>query len=196
MTRKIAKDRYEALALKYSSTDRFGTHWHGPVLMYTNDRKTFYWHTSTMSYMTLSSDAVEVLKVYDRIEGDDYERIEQIEIEFVTDNPPRVAIEDSAGWLASDGTFYPCDYGDHGDLAIDLLKLHHANDSKSGYRSAASLEKLGWCRVDAEYISPMDDLTQQQLTTLVQLYYIKTDEPYLNRHTLKDVLDYNNWTVK
>lgn len=94
---------------------------------------------------------------------------------FLQDYPPRSGIEDSFGWLSPEGTYYPCGYCMHGDLASDLIIWRYPDEDP--YDDDVLIER-GWRRVTDSAVYPWPDVayTQAQLDTLFDLSLVASGD--------------------
>lgn len=127
------------LAIRYEAAPNY---WMGPVKVGTFDYERFLWGGWGPGYMVLTPAQYEVLKEFDT--DDAYE----FDMAFVKAFPPETcAPKRTDGWMAPDGTIYPCAYMGHTDLAITLrryLDLEKPDDSL--YDTEDILMALGWLR--------------------------------------------------
>jgi hypothetical protein len=168
--------------------------WRGPYRARIKDDR-LLWGFGGMSGMPLPDEGeFEIVKSYGWLDEDeDWEKIDDIEQQSRKEFPPRDAIEDSAGWLAPDGKFYPCGWMEHTSLQYDLWLSFDLEHTK--------LENQGWARVDARHIFwgswealLKEPLTQQQLVTLLKLWEMPGH--YLDKGVIAEVLDRHGWKVK
>lgn len=97
--------------------------------------------------------------------------------------PDKELVSDS-GYVTSDGTFYPCAYNGHRDLA-DALVYHLVNKNESNPQHRADV--LGWVKLGVSLLSNKVDvfhlgdmaLTEQQVHTLLEWHHKhKVELPY------------------
>lgn len=95
-------------------------------------------------------------------------------------------IKESAGWLAPDGKFYPCEFFEHYELAEQLALLYYNEDSAD-----RGLEVRGWAHIQDTGEMRLyggKELTSAQKNTIMDILAIAIDSEYLN--TLNEDLNY------
>ena len=144
------------------------------------DRK-FYHGVSGPSYQTVPAEHACVEKDYGTFDFDDYDTLDAVHVQFSQDWPPdRIKYGDpipedgpQLGYIASDGSFYPCPYGSHLSLGECLCraKLGKVGDS-------ADLLRAGWVQVNRGGVDLPDDervVTERQ-KTILDVLYSRADE--------------------
>ena len=130
----------------------------------------FYWGYGGTKWVLRST---EVLEHLGKVCSDDYDKQREIELNFYKKyHPIKASLVSSAGWLAPDGKFFPCNYGQHDGLAF-VIAINYYN-SLGGVRK---LEEMGWVLVmDEGYVVTVSrgrdtefQMTQKQLDTLFDL---------------------------
>jgi hypothetical protein len=166
-------------------------HFGGAEALVTIDKKNpnnFHWFGS-VSYCSFNEDSyiVEELGIFDELESD---KLDELEINFYKKyNIPESYIEQSGGWLAPDGKFFPCSYYQHDGFARSLAAIYY--NSLGGTRV---LELNNWIRVYDDGNVGVEDYsgflpTQKQIDTLYEiLSSISRDEEY--GKTLKENFDF------
>lgn len=176
----------------------YGDKWRGPYLCRLDrESNELYWGLSGPSRMSIPpDDRFLIVKSYgsfdDENEDEIYDFIDEVRRKYMCEDfPPQSEIKDSSGWLAPDGSFYPCEYAGHMDLAMDICAWQGWDGGYTGY---TALQDRGWLRVDAEYIPFTKETTQAQLVTLLKLWCLHGE--YLNREELAYTLRHHGWIIK
>ncbi len=131
--------------------------------------------TACRGYM---SDDMEVLKLYDADLMNYDESVAALSKQFDLDFPPLSAIRESAGWLAPDGKFYPCDFLEHYFLAIRLSLLYYDDD-----KGATTLERRGWVHIQNTgemLLHYGKKFTNAQKNTVMDIIAVSTDSQYIH----------------
>ena len=181
----MSKRRY--LAIKYTA----GAHHDivmGPTFGHHVHAKFYHWHGPT--WMPWPDDA-EIVKDYGTIDLDDNEALKDVEVQYARDFPWENGIQAGGGWLAPDGTFYPCRSWEH-NSAISFLKLQvygHEFPPGDGYGTIDRMEKLGWLKLyDDLVIVPRRRLTQRQIDALGDLLMVEGQSEDMKR-SLRDTIE-------
>ena len=115
-----------------------------------------------------------VVREYGEIEHDDYDAMDRLEILFSHDYPPETGIQDSPGWLAPDGVFYPCQSWEHDSVADYIYRYVYSKTPKSS--AVREFEQLGWVRIHQDVFANRKDLSQEQLDSLWDIHEMTTSE--------------------
>lgn len=103
-----------------------------------------------MSYCHRTPD-MKILAIYPLPEDYTYEDEDRIEVEFYqTINPAQPGILGKDGWLAPDGRFYPCQYGEHYSVAKALVAKHFETISST---ADDVLMQAGWRRLQNGHLA-------------------------------------------
>lgn len=113
----------------------------GPALVAIGENGEFFIPTSFRGYISFHCAEHTVLAEYTLAE---YGSEGAVERAFYQQFPPVAKREQSAGWLAPDGKFYPCRYFEHDRLAERLSRIYYGTD----YGSEV-LSRHEWLRIDA-----------------------------------------------
>ena len=164
----------------YAIKHKLGDRWYGPSLI-TIRNDAVYWRGGP-SYMTVHDwDKVQIIKDYGEIDDMDRGNIENLYDQFDLDFPPIAETKVSAGWLAPNGKFYPCQYMEHLSEARHLAFVHYKERGNGEQR----IEKEGWakiysdgtCLLPTSYLYDQDgEYTQAQLDTLSDLLVLAIKE--------------------
>ena len=120
--------RYRMIALKLKS-------WTSPGLMAQSPSGILYYGRAPQNVGKYDPKYHEIVKEYGTLDEDDDEGWEAVEVQFAHDNPPRVGVCDSPGWLAPDGTFYPCQSWEHDSMAWFLYRYVYDKNPKTSASS-------------------------------------------------------------
>ena len=157
------------------------------------DPKKWYWGGSFS--WCCSEKKVEIVKDYGYISSDNYKKIDEIELDFyknfnVSEKSDPI---ESGGWVAPDGSFFPCKFFEHDAYAKSLAAIYH--DSLDGIRT---LTDFGWLRISDSGFSDVKyhagKITQKQLDTLYDLFTVAEDVEYkkLMKFTLELAIEKKN----
>jgi hypothetical protein len=153
--------------------------WPRPQIMQTTDRDKLYWGNGPQ-HCHIADDMV-IVKSFGQLDSrddDDYDTIEAIEFDLEDQYPPEKGQKDSEGWLAPDGTYYPCASSEHDSAARSITAVLFRS-----WDGTRMLEDKGWMRVCEGYILyDHNKVTQRQIDTIFDLTQITTGE-------LKETLD-------
>ena len=156
------------------------------------DRNKFYWFGSS-SWCTMDSgDNTHIVKSYGFIDEMDEVTIESIEKDFYKNyNVPESFVQQSAGWLAPDGKFFPCLYYEHDSFARHLAVIYY---DTLGSNATRVLELNNWIRIYDNGHTGVADYgsfvpTKKQMKTMEDIITsFCRDEEYCN--TLKENLEW------
>lgn len=139
------------------------------------------------SYVPFQIADITVIKEYLSATLNDDTAYEQ----FYQDFPPTHRIQQSPGWLAPDGKFYPCRYFEHDILAGRLSKIYYGTSRSDG----SLLEAHNWLRLDyTGFVKShihYEGVTQAQIETLSDLCFHADTEYARNlAHELDNILEF------
>jgi hypothetical protein len=178
------------LALKYKmNDDRFSAVLFGHIRVGSPD--TFY-HWYGPSRMSMPKTVV-ILKTYGTVEHDDNDAIDEFTIQYAHDFAWPIGVKASAGWLARDGTYYPCRSWEH-DTAAEMIAIKEFGKAYFETYSTATcqLENKGWIRLYNNGIPGVkDDRTfvpsQAQLDTLMDITMQEDCSEEMRENIMSDI---------
>lgn len=157
--------------------------WDSPCLMSQTKNGTLYYARLPQNVGKYNPAYHTIVKEYGMIDMDDDGAWEKLEVQFAHDYPPEIGRPFAAtetgdpawtGWIAPDGTFYPCRSWSHDSTAWTIFLYVYNKWPRS--TSTRELEERGWIRVYTEFATEYGKATQPQLDMLYDIYQVTTNE--------------------